>query len=244
MLRWAAAILLAGTLSATAADRIVYLTFDDGPLNGTSNVLDVLASENVPATMFMVGVHAQANAANKALVLRAKALPLVTVGNHSYSHAHDRYRDFYADTEGVVADMLRANKVLGLTPVVNARLPGRDVFRLLNVSKDDLSLGPVEDSREEVDYDFVAASGFYLYGWDHEWVHENTGKPVQTVAHLISEIDHLFAYGRFVKPGKLILLMHDEMFQDAFNGRANLTALIDGLRKRGYAFGNIAKYDG
>jgi peptidoglycan/xylan/chitin deacetylase (PgdA/CDA1 family) len=68
MLRWAAAILLAGTLSATAADRIVYLTFDDGPLNGTSNVLDVLASENVPATMFMVGAHAQANAA----ILKAK----------------------------------------------------------------------------------------------------------------------------------------------------------------------------
>jgi hypothetical protein len=60
----------------------------------------------------------------------------------------------------------------------------------------------------------------------------------------ISEIDNLFGYGRFVKPGKLILLMHDEMFQDAFNGKANLTALIDGLRKRGYSFGSIARYDG
>jgi peptidoglycan/xylan/chitin deacetylase (PgdA/CDA1 family) len=244
MLRLAAAILLASAVEAMAADRIVYHTFDDCPLNGTGNVLDVLASEKVPATMFMVGMHVEASADHRALLARAKALPLVAVGNHSYSHAHDKYRDFYANTEGVVADMLRANKVLGLTPVVNARLPGRDVFRLPSISKDDNSLGPTEDSREEVDFEFVAASGFYLYGWDHEWVHENSGKPVQTVDHLLSEIDHLFGYGRFVKPGKLILLMHDEMFQDAFNGKTNLTALIDGLRKRGYKFGAIAGYDG
>ncbi len=225
-LRIAILALLASTLAATAADRVVYLTFDDGPLNGTSNVLDVLAAEKVPATLFMVGMHVEASAAHKALLARAKSLPLVTVGNHSYSHAHDKYRIFYADAEGVVADMLRANKVLGLSPVVHARLPGRDVFRLLDVSRDDLGIGHAEDLREEVDFDFVAASGFELYGWDHEWVHEATGKPVQSVSLLLTEIDHLFGYGRFVEPGKLILLMHDEMFQDTFNGNANLQAPI------------------
>ena len=34
----------------------------------------------------------------------------------------------------VVADMLRANTVLGLKPAVHARLPGRDVFRLPSMS--------------------------------------------------------------------------------------------------------------
>ncbi|MBZ9722976.1 MULTISPECIES: polysaccharide deacetylase family protein [Mesorhizobium] len=29
-------------LPAHGADRTIYLTFDDGPLNGTSNILDVL----------------------------------------------------------------------------------------------------------------------------------------------------------------------------------------------------------
>jgi peptidoglycan/xylan/chitin deacetylase (PgdA/CDA1 family) len=232
------------TLNAAAADRIVYLTFDDGPLNGTSNVLDVLAAEKVPATLFMVGLHVEASADHKALLARAKSMPLLTVGNHSYSHAHDKYRAFYADAEAVVADMLRANKVLGLAPVVHARLPGRDVFRLLDVSRDDLGIGHAEDTREEVDFEFVAASGFELYGWDHEWIHEASGKPVQSVDLLLSEIDHLFGYGRFVEPGKLILLMHDEMFQDSFNGKANLQALIQGLKQRGYTFGHIADYDG
>jgi peptidoglycan/xylan/chitin deacetylase (PgdA/CDA1 family) len=56
------------------------LTFDDGPLNGTSNILDVLRAERVPATLFMVGMHAEANATNRALLQRAKSMPLVTIG--------------------------------------------------------------------------------------------------------------------------------------------------------------------
>ena len=242
-LRYVLPILLLVGSPARAADRTIYLTFDDGPLNGTSNILDVVQAEQVPVTLFMVGMHAETNAANRALLQRAKSMPLVTIGNHSYSHAYNHYRHFYGDTEGVVADMFMANAVLGLRPAVRARLPGRDVFRLPDYSKDDNSLGLAEAGREDPDYEFVAASGFWLYGWDHEWVHESSGKPVQSVDHLVSEIDHLFAYGHFAKPNKLILLMHDEMFQDAFDGKAKLTALITALRLRHYAFGTIADYD-
>jgi peptidoglycan/xylan/chitin deacetylase (PgdA/CDA1 family) len=243
LLRLSAMLWLLIAAPALAADRTVYLTFDDGPLNGTANVLDVLETEQVPATFFMVGMHVEANAGTRALLQRAKAMPLVTVGNHSYSHAYNHYRNFYGDTEGVIADMLKANVVLGLSPPVHARLPGRDVFRLPSFSKDDNSLGLAEAGREDPDYEFVAASGFWLYGWDHEWVHEDSGKPVQSVDHLVSEIDHLFGYGRFAKPRKLILLMHDEMFQDGFDGKAKLTALIAALRLRHYAFGAIQTYD-
>src|SRR5438445_8924850 len=98
----AAMLILA--LPAYGADRTVYLTFDDGPLNGTANILDVLQAEQVPATLFMVGMHAEANTANRALLQRAKSMPLVTIGNHIYSHAYNHYRHFYGDTEGVVAD--------------------------------------------------------------------------------------------------------------------------------------------
>ncbi|MER8633070.1 polysaccharide deacetylase family protein [Mesorhizobium opportunistum] len=169
------AAVLMSVLPAHGADRTIYLTFDEGPLSGTVNILDVLQASQVPATLFMVGMHAEASASNKMLVRRAKAMPLVTIGNHSYSHAYNHYRHFYGDTEGVVADMLKANAVLGLKPAVQARLPGRDVFRLPSMSKDDNSLGPAQAGREDPDYEFVAASGFYLYGWDHEWVHKGAG---------------------------------------------------------------------
>lgn len=228
---------------ASAAERTIYLTFDDGPLLGTENILSTLKQENVPAVMFMVGQHVESNPQGRALLAEAKALPLVTVGNHSYSHANNHYRRYYSNTDAVVADMLRANGVLDLTPKVDARLPGRNVFRLRNVSSEDLSLNVAEWQREWLDYELVAEAGFDLYGWDFEWVHSNDGKPVQSVDHLVREIDHLFAYGRFVRPGKMILLMHDQMFQDKFDGTQNLKALIDALRQRGYAFGDISTYD-
>ncbi|MBD0413102.1 polysaccharide deacetylase family protein [Oryzicola mucosus] len=229
---------------AFGQQRTVYLTFDDGPLTGTANILSVLETESVPATLFMVGMHVEASPAHEALLAKAKAMPLVTVGNHSYSHAHDQYRHFYADTDAVVADLERANTVLGLTKKpFHTRLPGRDVFRLPDFSSDDFSIGKAEDNREEPDFEFAAAEGFYLYGWDHEWVHDSRGKPVQSVEHLLSEIDNLFSHGRLVKPGKLILLMHDEMFQDSYDGTSNLTALIGGLKAKGYAFGTIESYD-
>lgn len=241
---WFLAAFILACWPAQAADRTIYLTFDDGPLDGTANILDVLQAENVPAAMFMVGLHAKSSPESMALGARAKSMPLVTVGNHSYSHAFNRYRKFYADTEGVVADMVRANAVLGLEVPTHARLPGRNVFRLPNISTNDLSIDRTEIGIEQPDYEFVTATGFWLYGWDHEWVHDGTGKPVQSVARLVSEIDHMFSGKvRFVRPNQLILLMHDEMFRDTFDGTANLTALIQGLKQRGYSFGQIPDYD-
>ncbi|WP_246272738.1 hypothetical protein [Phyllobacterium pellucidum] len=128
-------------------------------------------------------------------------------------------------------------------PPIYARLPGRNVFRLPDMSSDDMAIGKPEDHREEPGFEFVAASGYYLYGWDHEWVHDDSGKPVQSVDHLVSEIEHLFAYGKLARPNKLILLMHDEMFQDSFNGTANLQSLIASLKKRSYKFGQISAFD-
>ncbi len=91
---WLLAALVLACSPVQAADRTIYLTFDDGPLDGTGNILDVLQAENVPATMFMVGLHAKSSPESKALVARAKSMPLVTLGNHSYSHALNRYRTF------------------------------------------------------------------------------------------------------------------------------------------------------
>lgn len=48
--RFVLAAVLIFAAPALGADRTIYLTFDDGPLNGTSNILDVLEAEQVPAT--------------------------------------------------------------------------------------------------------------------------------------------------------------------------------------------------
>lgn len=40
--------------SGAAADKVVYLTFDDGPSATTESVLDTLKAEGVPATFFVM----------------------------------------------------------------------------------------------------------------------------------------------------------------------------------------------
>lgn len=228
---------------AWASGREIYLTFDDGPLSGSENVLQVLFEENVPATMFMVGVHVETKDDGRAVLSEARSLGNISIGNHSYSHANNRYRVFYSDSQAVIADLTRANGVLGLSMPAAARLPGRNVFRLKSVSSEDLSLDVREWGKEWVDFELIGEAGFELYGWDHEWAHYNDGKPIQSVENLVREIDSLFAYNRFVKPGKMILLMHDEMFQDRFNGEENLRALIKTLKQRGYKFSALRDYE-
>lgn len=230
--------------AAVAADRKIYLTFDDGPLPGSDNVLKVLFDEKVPATMFMVGLHVETQRGGRAILSAARSLPDVSVANHSYSHASNKYRLYYADSSAVIADLSKANQILGLTMPVAARLPGRNVFRLKSVTSEDLSLDVREWGKEWLDFELIGEAGFRLYGWDHEWTHYNDGKPVQSVATMVKEINALFSYDHFVKPGKMILLMHDEMFQDKFNGEDNLRSLIETLKRQGYQFDSLKNYDG
>lgn len=68
---------------AGPADRVVALTFDDGPdPTFTPKVLDLLAQERVPATFFMIGWEA---AASPDLVRRVAAAG-DGVGSHTWNH--------------------------------------------------------------------------------------------------------------------------------------------------------------
>jgi peptidoglycan/xylan/chitin deacetylase (PgdA/CDA1 family) len=68
----------------SSTDKIVALTFDDGPWpNQTDKILEILKTENVPGTFFMLGIQAKRNPALAARVAQQGEL----VGNHTYDHA-------------------------------------------------------------------------------------------------------------------------------------------------------------
>jgi peptidoglycan/xylan/chitin deacetylase (PgdA/CDA1 family) len=68
---------------ATSADRLVALTFDDGPWPGqTDKILDVLKKQNVRATFFMLGTQVRRSPDLARRVLAEGH----TVGSHSLSH--------------------------------------------------------------------------------------------------------------------------------------------------------------
>jgi peptidoglycan-N-acetylglucosamine deacetylase len=64
-------------------DRVIYLTFDDGPNPGVTEwILKILERENVPATFFMVGRQVERYPSTAVAVARAGQ----EIGNHTYSH--------------------------------------------------------------------------------------------------------------------------------------------------------------
>lgn len=62
----------------------VALTFDDGPGNYTTAILDILVSEGVPATFFIWGERVSGNESQIAALANAG----MSVQNHSYSHEY------------------------------------------------------------------------------------------------------------------------------------------------------------
>lgn len=89
-----------------ATDRVVYLTFDDGPEPGISEfVLDELARYDFRATFFCSGENAEKNPHLMKRIREAGH----SVGNHSYSHSFHPYQ---SRADEYVGDVLRAHHVL------------------------------------------------------------------------------------------------------------------------------------
>jgi peptidoglycan/xylan/chitin deacetylase (PgdA/CDA1 family) len=65
------------------AEKVVALTFDDGPSKGqTEEILGILRKNDVKATFYLVGKDINANPHQTALIVRDGH----EVGNHSYTH--------------------------------------------------------------------------------------------------------------------------------------------------------------
>lgn len=88
-----------------SSSKVVYLTFDDGPIpECTPEILDILAKYGVKATFFMVAENAERY---PDLLMRVRAEGH-TIGNHTYHHM----RGHQSCTKKYVADALRGEGVL------------------------------------------------------------------------------------------------------------------------------------
>ena len=88
--------------------KVVYLTFDDGPVpEVTPRLLDILREKDVPATFFMVGENAERY---PDLVRRVLAEGH-RIGNHTYNHLRGTK---YSVIE-YIANVVKADKVLNDT---------------------------------------------------------------------------------------------------------------------------------
>lgn len=205
-----AAVLLAGCAPqetprpGTGKRYSVYLTTDDGPLAGSGEVARVVRERHAPLAAFLVGAHARSRM-GRALVDRYRHTPGVTLLNHSYSHAWGNYRGYYLHPGKVEADFERNAASLPQDRRWG-RLPGRNSWRLGGRKRDDSRQAGLAADR-------LAAAGYRVYGWDLEWTHTRSGRPVGDAETLYRRIKARLHRGTLFTPGHLVLLVHDQMFR-------------------------------
>lgn len=114
------------------SQKMIALTFDDGPSSGGSSkkIVDILEKYDAKATFFMVGANAEANPKD----VKRKAKLGMEIGTHTYDHSH------YGD-EVTAKDIKKANKAItkitGKAPTAFRSPGGITTDNILSVCKDE-----------------------------------------------------------------------------------------------------------
>jgi hypothetical protein len=215
----------------------IYLTFDDGPNKGTDSVVWILKEAQVPASLFVIGEQVYGSRAQTASWQSLLQCGNIEVCNHSYTHAHNQFTKFYTNPTAVVNDFERCKDSLNLFNNI-ARTPGRNIWRTQTINLTDLDkTKPAADS--------VRQSGFTLVGWDVEWHYTPPNLLLrESAGEMLRQIDSMLVNGKTRQKDHLVLLAHDQTFEDRKDA-ASLRYLLQQLQLRGdYELEKISAYPG
>lgn len=216
----------------------IYLTFDDGPNKGTRKVLGIVQQEQVPVTFFLIGEHVFASTSQRATWDSLRVAESIELCNHSHTHAwNNRYSKFYEQPDSVVQDFKRCHDSLDLANTIS-RTPGRNIWRVDTLQYTDLK-------QSAAAADSLQQAGFTIIGWDLEWHYDHKNFTLKNKSdELLSQIDSLFAGNKTKTPEHLVLLAHDQVYDDP-NDSAELHNLIRKLKAReGYELLVMSRYPG
>lgn len=200
----------------------IYLTFDDGPLIGSAAIDSISKAKNIKINLFLVGRHANMSKRLKRDFQKYYESPLAECYNHSYTHGGNRFNTFYSNPISAYEDFDRNEIDLELKHKI-ARLPGRNMWIYDDVRRIDLQSGASTA-------DMLYTNGYKVFGWDVEWkIYGASGKPVQSVHELYTRIRNYMDNKSSMEPNNVVLLMHDDMFQNR-KGQQLLSTLIDTIQ--------------
>lgn len=192
-------------------EKVIYLTFDDGPSVTTNKILNILKEEDVKATFFLIGnqivgfedtvkrIHAEGH----------------SIGLHTYTH---KYKRIYRNNDNFIKEMddcrNEINKITGTNPNI-IRFPG--------------------GSRKHLNDNFLNElhkDNFKIYDWN---VQVSDGiKPKTPSSKLYREATKDTAS---ISP--IILLMHCDYMHK--NTCVALPKIIDYYKQQGYIFKAITE---
>lgn len=218
--------------------KVVYLTFDDGPQKGTEDVLDILKAHNAPATFFVTGSNQQSLGGKDPAARQKELLQRIladghAIGNHGFAHLPQTKKEYLAAYGELTMDSQKTAfkknmddnqqhfRTLLSTPTLSfalARLPGDGrTFPVYVKAIDGMGMKHVDWSFE------FAPNGVFA------WVPHKDWQGLNGVA----------ASHAGTPPDKAIILFHDRHW--AGGNRALLKSLITKLKEDGYTFAKVAQ---
>ncbi len=214
--------------------RVIYLTFDDGPNRGTENLLKILHKRNICATAFLVGKHAYGSKKQKDDLELLKSDHLVELANHSFTHAHNKYTDFYKNPVAVVQDFDTAKDSLKLYSKI-ARTPGRNIWRLNNITVTDIKSSTAAANS-------LKKAGYKVIGWDLEWKPSNKMALKGNHEAMLKKVDSIFFNDLEKTSRHLVFLTHDQYLTDT-DSVNELDLFLEKLQKTNrFEFRKISEY--
>ncbi len=201
--------------ASPTANKVCYLTFDDGPSDNTLKILDILKKYNAKATFFVVGtgkldyikrIHAEGH----------------TVGLHTNTHQiYQRSGNIYLSTDAYFADLKavsdKVEKLIGVKSMV-IRFPGGSSNK---ISKSFCSGIMTQLTR------MVGERGYSYFDWNVS--SNDAAGGVQSSTYIKNSV--LNGAGN---KSSICVLMHDTSAKSTTVGA--LPGMIEGLIAKGYRF--------
>ncbi|OPJ62743.1 polysaccharide deacetylase family protein [Clostridium oryzae] len=187
-------------------DKVIYLTFDDGPSSTTNTILDILDDNDIKATFFIIGCKIKGNEN----VIRRIKKEGHSIGLHSYTH---KCRKIYSDKEDFIKEMYMTRDAL-------CKITGEkyNVIRFPSGSKGHLNENMLE---------ILHLCNFRTYDWNMS-VSDGINYKIPPY-RLFRE-----ATSKKKKPNTIFMLMHCD--QPNKNTCEALQNIIDYYRNDGYTF--------
>lgn len=198
-----------GTLEPNTAEKVVYLTFDDGPSENTQVILDILDQYDAKATFFITGSQSD----YRPLIRKAYDAGH-TIGLHTYSHD---YSSVYSSVDAYFEDLEKIGEVaeeqIGYVPCF-IRFPGG----VSNVVSQKYSPGIMTELTG-----LVQEKGYQYYDWN---VDSGDGAGLDS-----EQIKRHSVTDEYSHP---VILLHDS--QTKTETVKALPAIIEYYKERGYKF--------
>ena len=201
---------------AKSDEKKAYLTFDDGPtIKATGKILDILKSEDIKATFFVVGKHVKENPE----LVKREYEEGHYIANHGYNHNNKLlYKDMESFKQEIVSTDLEISKAIGIENYCS------HIFRFPNGYMSHIYTSQKKDALtvlHDMDYVYV---DWNCLNRDSERKYSNT----QLLNNLKKTANN---------KGTLIILMHDTA--DVNKTYDVLKDSISYLKSQGYEFRNF-----